>query len=212
MDLITTSANLCGSGHYSVIVDVDGVPYAFTLHDNEHDLLVPPTEEQIRQALLVKFRLLRQKSVSIIDFQNRILAGEDTPMKVYDFVSPGSAVVVTDIGTVYRNILPGNGIPIFVDPTGMRKFKFMFNANLIAAGSPYRVQIIRDSDGILFYESPSIAATGEQPLETPLLTQADLGAAWPSWATTKVLLRAQMKGNNATADPVVRRLQLAIDS
>lgn len=194
----TGSASPRNCGHRDVTLTLDGVQHVFS-EVNDAELSIALTTDETRAFLLLAMRYLRSKGVTLQNFLNRVVVGEEaTNVKQYDIIAPGSAVTKTNIGTSYVNVLPGaNGERVLVDFTGCTQFRVVLTANLIGIGA-FGARVIRDGDGAVLYETATINLTGERELDTDWQTL-------PAGFDGLTLVRLQMKSATATDDPVVRR-------
>ena len=78
------------------------------------------------------------------------------------------------------------------------------NANLVGTGQ-WGARVVRDADDTVLHESANLGAAGERELDSGW--QA-LPAAFVSQG--EVLVRAQMKSQTASDDPVVRRVLVLV--
>lgn len=194
-------------GHRVVTVTLDGETITDEFFDEDFDALtwndVLPSDwrtltlKQIFVRLGVKKK--RLEGVTFNQLIGRVTNGEEaTNVKQYDFIAPGSAVTKNNIGTAYVDVLPGaNGQRVLVDCTGCTQFRIVVTANLVATG-PFQARVVKDSDSMVLYESPSLTQTGERELDTDWQTL-------PAWATGMEVLRLQAKSATASDDPVFRR-------
>lgn len=204
-DICTASVNPTGCGHYDVTATVVGVSTSVHVHDD--DLLVPLTSEERALLLQLTARVLRQSGVTLAQFVNRVLRGDEaTNVKLYSLFGPGAALTKTNIGTAYVNIPVGaNGERTLVDFTGCTVFRAIMNANLVATG-PFQVRIIRDSDSAVLYESASVTQTGERELDSGELP---IPVVVPPFDGV-TLIRVQAKSATAQDDPVFRRCAVLV--
>lgn len=192
-----------GCDHRSVTVTLDG--QQFVLDTGEHALDAMAWDDAAKQQfILLGLKRLRALGLSLDNAIGRVIAGEEaTNVKQYDFIGPGAAVTKTNIGTAYVDVLPGaSGQRILVDCTGCTQFRPVLTANLAGTG-PHQVRIVRDSDGTVFYESPSLTQTGERELDPGWQTL-------PVWATGLEVLRLQARSDTGADDPVYRRCVLLV--
>lgn len=204
-DICTASVSPNNCSHRTLTV----AGITFELH--EGDVVGAAGFGEERKAGLLR-ELVCYLGVPLAQLVDRVIRGEEaTNVKPYYFFGPGAAITKTNIGTAYLNICPGaNGERIAVDLTACTKFRARLHANLVAAG-PFQIRIVRDSDNLVLYESPSLTQTGERELDTASDAQADAGGflTLPQQFVNAgiVQLRAQAKGSNNTDDPVFRSLQ-----
>ena len=197
--IVTASVSPNNCGHRTYTVSWDGQSYTV---ERRFEAL---TAEEKRQLVELMARYLEERGVSPSAFLNRCVIGEEaTNVKQYDFLSPGSAITKTNIGTAYVNVLPGlNGERIPVDMTSAVEFRVFLNVNMVGTG-PLRARIVRDADNAVLYENTNInVAAGERELDT----------GWqsvPAGFTGVELLRWQMASATATDDPVFRRMGMLV--
>lgn len=201
--ICTSSVSPNSCGHRDVTITLDGE--AVTLHMHENEAAEPLTaEEKAVLARLAIRRLRNLKGVTLAQLLNRVTNGDEaTNVKAYDLLPAGSAITLTNVGTAWKDALPGaNGQRSLVDCTGCTEFRIVLTANLVGTG-PFGARVVRDSDGTVFYEAASIAQTGERELDTD----------WqpiPAWATGLEVMRLQAKSTVASDDPVFRRCTVLV--
>lgn len=202
IDICTASSSPSGCSHFNLTVTVDGSPVS--LHLNDADLLTPLSDAEKEQFVRLAARRLRQSGVTLSQFLNRVLHGEEaTNVKQYDIIGPGGAVTKTNIGSSYVDVLPGvNGQRVLVDFTGCTQFRIILNANLVGTG-PFRARIVRDSDNAVLYENTNLGAAGERELDTDW-------QSLPAQATGLTLVRLQANSVTAADDPVFRRCVMVV--
>lgn len=203
--------------HRSAVVGLDGANLNLQFDDARIDALdwangIFPSEwaslspRHVFALLGVKYA--RVRGISFDTLVGRVVNGEEaTNVKQYTFCGPGAAITMTNMrgagNDTYANVCPGtNGEWILVDMTGCTEFRPMLTANLVSTG-PFRFRIVRDSDSAVFYESPSIAQTGERELDPGWV-------AIPGGFSGQEKLRIQAKSAQGTDDPVIRRAQLGV--
>lgn len=204
--ICTSTVSPSGCGHRTLTVNVDGQLIAIPLHDAEAAVALTPDE----LTTLVQFtaRRLRSKGVTLAQFLNRVLIGDEaTNVKCYNVLGPGAAVTKTNIGTAYVNIPIGaNGERILIDFTGCVEMRVIVSANFPAGSlGAFGLRLVRDSDNTVLFENAAITAapTGERELDTDWV-------ALPAWAlaSTQVVVRLQGKSATAADDPIFRRVQV----
>lgn len=184
-------------------ITFDGVAHVFS-NVTDAEVNTPLTTDETRQFLLLAARYLRSKGVTLANFLNRVVVGEEaTNVKQYDLIAPGGAITKTNIGSAYVNVLPGaNGERVLVDFTGCTQFRVVFTANLVGTGA-FGARVIRDGDSAVLFENASISLTGERELDTDWQTI-------PAGFEGLTLLRLQMKSATAADDPVARRCAVLV--
>lgn len=195
------SPNSCG--HF-ILGGQDGAELWADVPVHESVLSEPLSDEEKAQLRIYLLRILRQKGVTIQQFLNRVIRGDEaTNLKTYDLIGPGAAVARANIGTAWRDISNrANGERRLVDFTGCNEFRLVAFANLVGTG-PFGMRVVRDSDSAVLYENDAIAVTGERELDTnwqPL----------PSAADGLVFVRAQAKSATAADDPVFGSIVIAV--
>lgn len=202
--ICTTSTSPGNCGHRTMTIVLDGTP--ITIHTDEGEALAPLTAQELETFIRLGVRRLRQKGVTLAQFLNRVIQGDEaTNVKQYDFLGPGSTVTKTNIGTGYVNVMPGlNGERIPVDMTGATEFRIFLNVNHVGTGV-LRAKVMRDGgNNLILYENTNInVAAGERELDTGWL-------AIPAGFDGVELLRWQMSSSVATDDPVFRRMGLLV--
>jgi hypothetical protein len=201
--ICTNSIRKSGAGcdHRTVTVNLDGE--SLDLHTGERDLdAIAWDDETKRQFVLLGLKRLRVLGLSLDDAIGRVTNGEEaTNVKQYPLLMKD--VSKTNIGTAYVNVPIGaNGERSLVDFTGCTQFRAVLHANLILTG-PWQIRIIRDSDNVVLYESPSLTQGGERELDTDWLSI-------PGGFTGLTFLRLQAKSNVAGDDPQFRRCVLGV--
>lgn len=201
-DIIVTTSNPCSNGdHRDVTATVDGVSVTERLHNDE--LNEPMTADERRAFLLGACKVLRRSGTPIHEFSGRIVKGDDSSVRIYDLIAPGSAITKTNIGTAYSNILPGaNGVRVLVDFTGMTQFRIVLSANLVGTGQ-WGARLVRDSDDAVLFEAANLGVAGERELDTDW-------QALPAQASGLTLVRIQGKSQTAQDDPIFRRCSLFV--
>jgi hypothetical protein len=197
----SVSPNSCG--HRTLTIQWDGQSYTIP----HFDLDQPLTTEERLAYLTLSVRLLKGRGVSLAQFVNRVLIGEEaTNVKGYTFFGPGVALVKTDIGTAYTNILPElNGGRRLVDFTGCTEFRVFLNGLLPGVG-PYGARIVRHSNNAVLYENATIPANAsERELDTGWVA---IPAGFLPGA--QEVMVAQAKSVTATDDPTYRRIELLV--
>ena len=179
---------------------------AATVRIAEAEAQVPLTADE--QALFLRLcaRKLRQQGVTLAQFVNRVMHGDEaTNVKIYPFFGPGAAITKTNVGTAYVNICPGlNGERLIADFTGCTQFRLMLHANLIGLGQ-FGARVVRDGDNEVLFEAANLGAAGERELDTDWTA---LPAAFIGQGV--VALRAQAKSTTAADDPVFRALRVGL--
>lgn len=204
MDICTATANPTGCGHWHLTATIGGVSVSVELHELE--LLEPFTDNDRSLMLRLLARALRQSGVTLPQFLHRVLKGDEaTNVKIYSFFGPGAAITKTNIGTSYVNICPGlNGERIVVDFTGCTQYRLQLHADVPGSGQ-IGVRVVRDTDGAVLHEAPTIGASGEREGDTDW---QDLPAAFVGEGLT--YLRAEAKSTTAQDDPVFRGLRVGL--
>lgn len=202
-DLVTTATSPTSCSHFVVGGVDDGQAWS-GLRVSEDELLVPLTAEENIQLRMLLLRKLRQKGVTIAQFVNRVVRGEEaTNMKLYNLIGTGVAITKTNIGTAYVNISPRtNGERLLVDFTGCTQYRLKACANFVGTG-PFGLRVIRDSDSAVLHESATIALTGEREVDTDWQTL-------PAAASGLIYVRVQAKSTVGADDPVFGGIQLAV--
>lgn len=193
-DICTASTDPCASGNHRTIT-IGGRSYRVSTAE----LAEPLTDAERDTLYLLGARLLFQRGVSLADFANRVIVGEEaTNVKVYSIIGAGAAVTKTNIGTAYVDVLPGaNGQRSLIDFTGCGEFRVVLNANLVGSGQ-WGARLVRDGDSAVLFEAANLGAAGERELDTdwqPL----------PAAASGLTLVRLQAKSQTASDDPIFRR-------
>lgn len=199
--IVTVSVSPRNCGHRNVTIRLDGVDYVFNdWHDAE--LNGGLTTEETRQLLFLSARYLRAKGVTLANFLNRVVHGDEaTNVKAYNLVAPGSVITKTNIGAAYVNVCPGaNGERVLVDFTGCTQFRLILTCNLIGTGA-FGARVVRDADSVVLFENTNLGAAGERELDTDW-------QSLPGAFSGLTLLRLQMKSTTAADDPIVRRCQV----
>jgi len=201
--ICTASVSPNNCGHRTLTIEWDGQTYTLP-HFDFHQ---PLTTDERLAYLGLSIRLLKGRGVSLAQFVNRVLIGEEaTNVKGYTFFGPGVAILKTNIGTAYTNILPElNGGRRLVDFTGCTEIRVFLNGLLPGVG-PYGARLVRHSDNAVLYENASIAANAsERELDTGwvAIPEAFLPGA-------QEVLVAQAKSVTALDDPTFRRVELLV--
>jgi hypothetical protein len=199
-----TSANSPTSCVHFVIGGTDESGAWSGLQVTEADLQIPLTAEEKTTLRLLLARTLRQKGVTLAQFANRVLRGEEaTNVKVYDLIAPGVAISKTNIGTAYVNISPRlNGERTLIDFTGCTQYRLVAFANFVGTG-PFGMRVVRDSDNAVLFENANLAQTGERELDTDWQTL-------PAQAAGLIFVRVQAKSIVAADDPVFGAIRMAV--
>lgn len=209
---IVKSTSLCaGGGHSGTVVTLDGEDIDIGLSEVELNEALSALEKL--QMLRLLARRLRQQGVTLAQFLNRVLLGQEaTNVKSYLFFGPGLAITLTNMNgagnLTYTDILPGpagsaTGQRVLMDLTGCVEFRAVTNCVLPGTG-PYRLRILRENDGAVFYESPNIAASGATERELDTDWTAIPSGASPPFAGIEVF-KIQARSAVGTDDPVFRR-------
>lgn len=189
----TTSPNSCGHRHLTI----DGL--TVVLHETD---LVPLSDDE---RMLLYTLAIRHRGVDLAQLLNRVIVGDEaTNVKQYTLIAPGVAIVKTNIGMSYVNVLPeANGGRALVEFTGCTEYRLVLNALLPGNGS-YSVKVIRDGDEAILHEAANIPAqAGERELDTdwqPL----------PNGVNALELVRVQASASVGSNDPTFRRMVLLV--
>lgn len=182
--------------HGTLVVSIDG--QEFTHEIDERDFQgYEFNAERFRMDLIYWLRVVR--GVPLDQMTGRVCFGEEaTNVKQYFLLSKD--VTKTNIGTSYVNIPPGaNGERTLVDFTGCTEFRSVLHAVLNGTGQ-HQVRIVRDSDNLVLYESPAVAAqAGEREFDSDV-------QPIPQGFSGLTFLRVEAKSTVAANDPVFRRL------
>jgi hypothetical protein len=200
--ICTGSQSPKNCGHRLLTFLVDGVSVAFDA--SEYEVAVPLTEEETEALVRLSLKRLRAQGVTLAQALNRVCIGDEaTNVKQYNLVAPGVAIALTNIGTAWRDVLPGaNGQRSLVEFTGCTEFRLVVSANLVGTG-PFGFRVVRDSDLAVLYENETVALTGERELDTGFLPI-------PAGVNSLEVVRFQAKSAAGNDDPVVRRSTLVV--
>ena len=190
-----------GCDHRDVTVLLDGDIFIVDTGDGDLDAMTWTAEDKL-QFIRLGLKRLRALGLSLDNVVGRVINGEEgSNVKEHSFFGPGNVITKTNIGTAYVNICAGaNGERILVDFRGCTQFRPVLSANLVATG-PFQVRIVRDSDSVVFYESPSLGQTGERELDPGWINL-------PAGFSGAEVLRVQAKSSVASDDPQFRRCVL----
>lgn len=217
--LIQSVTNLCAGGNHAIITATAPDGTVVTLDPDVLDR-GPLSVDEFKQLLSYGARLLRYtKNVSLANFGKRILVGDEANnMRTYDLLGPGAAIVRTNIGANYTNLLPGaNGERVPVDFEGASEYRVMGAVSFAQAGHGFK--LIRMNAGAtgagqgdILFEAASTTGTGEQELLSNTGNWAALPAAFLGLIGANALIGVcgQHKGPAGSSSATFRHCKLQV--